>query len=225
MWVIDNGTAVYAPSLPFTEIGTLNRGAEVTVIHTNVLNRQSNLISEISYNGGTAYIQYDGLSRNYIEGRWAEPRARDDIASLLMAKVQAYRVSKGIRKFENPYVYYDVNNPGIGDYLVSKGLRVAKKCCMEKSANHEGGQIGAGYYTASGFNEKPSAETVAVALYNAWYNSPGHNANMLWNDEGYDGVNVAVMTVVEWYDGTYWNFCGIMTETVVFKSDLPDGLN
>ena len=95
---------------------------------------------------------------------------------------------------------------------------------MEKSANHEGGQIGAGYYTASGFSDKPSAETVASTLYNAWYNSPAHNANMLTDNSTYDGVDVGVMTVVEWYDGGHWNYCGILTHSSVYCGDLPEGL-
>ena len=111
---------------------------------------------------------------------WTEPKERKDIADLLMAKVQAYRESNGVPKFKNPYVYYDVNAPGLGDRLNEKGLRVAKKCCMEHSANHEGFQIATGIY---GYpwrvKEGWEAEDIAEQLFDAWYNSPAHNKNML----------------------------------------------
>lgn len=222
MWVAYQEAEVYAPNTSFTEIGKLKLGDKVTVLHTNVLNRQVNYISEISYNGGTAYVQYDLLSKTYVEPVWAEPRERADIAQLLMAKVNNYRASKGIRKIENPYIYYNVANPGLGDRLNERGRRVAKRCCMEYSANHEGGQIGTGIYGSGG---KLSAEDAAQTLFNSWYNSPSHNANMLDVGAGPSiEIHVGVMTVVEWYDGRGYQYCAIMTVSDVGLPELPDGL-
>ena len=157
---------------------------------------------------------------------WTEPKERKDIADLLMAKVQAYRESNGVPKFKNPYVYYDVNAPGLGDRLNEKGLRVAKKCCMEHSANHEGFQIATGIY---GYpwrvKEGWEAEDIAEHLFDAWYNSPAHNKNML-NDHfaQTQEVDVGVMHVVEYFDGEWWHYCAVMTISCVYYEYLPEGL-
>ena len=156
---------------------------------------------------------------------WTEPKERMDIADLLMAKIQAYRVSQGIRKWESPYVYYDVNNPGLGERLTEKGLRVAKKCCLEHSANHEGGQIGTGVYFYPWQVTDIWLESMAEDLYQNWYKSTPHNKNMLTDSSPYDGVDVAVMHVVEYFDGEYWHYCAIMTVSSIPKEWLPDGLN
>jgi hypothetical protein len=154
---------------------------------------------------------------------WAEPKERKDIANLLMAKVQAYRESQGIRRFESGYVYDDTTNPGMGDYLTSKGLRVAKKCCLEHSAKHEGGQIGTGVYFYPWPVTDIWLESMAEDLYQNWYKSAPHNKNMLHTDAP-EGVDVAAMTVVEYFDGEYWHYCAIMTVSSVPKEYLPEGL-
>ena len=154
---------------------------------------------------------------------WAEPKERKDIADLLMAKVQAYRESQGIRRFESGYVYDDTTNPGMGDYLTSKGIRVAKKCCLEHSAKHEGGQIGTGVYFYPWQVTDIWLEPMAEDLYQNWYKSAPHNKNMLHTDAP-EGVDVAAMTVVEYFDGEYWHYCAIMTVSSVPKEYLPEGL-
>lgn len=154
---------------------------------------------------------------------WAEPKERKDISDLLMAKVQAYRESQGIRRFESGYVYDDTTNPGMGDYLTSKGLRVAKKCCLEHSAKHEGGQIGTGVYFYPWQVTDIWLESMAEDLYQNWYKSAPHNKNMLHTDAP-EGVDVAAMTVVEYFDGEYWHYCAIMTVSSVPKEYLPEGL-
>ena len=157
---------------------------------------------------------------------WEEPKERKDIADLLMAKVQAYRESNGVPKFKSPYVYYDVNAPGLGERLNEKGLRVAKKCCLEHSANHEGYQIATGIY---GYpwrvKEGWEAEDIAKQLFDAWYNSPAHNKNML-NDHfaQTQEVDVGVMHVVEYFDGEWWHYCAVMTISCVYYEYLPEGL-
>ena len=157
---------------------------------------------------------------------WTEPKERKDIADLLMAKVQAYRESNGVPKFKSPYEYYDVNAPGLGDRMNEKGLRVAKKCCMEHSANHEGFQIATGIY---GYpwrvKEGWEAEDIAEQLFDAWYNSPAHNKNML-NDHfaQTQEVDVGVMHVVEYFDGEWWHYCAVMTISCVYYEYLPEGL-
>lgn len=222
MWVKDGSIEVYAPDASFTQIGTLERGAEVTVIHTNVLNRQVNYISEIKWGNGTAYIQYDALSKTYVEGKWAEPRERKDIADALMAFVNNYRAQNGIRQYESPYVYFDVNNPGLGNRMKEKGVRVAKKCCMEGTANHESGQIGTGIYGS--YTSPANATEIAQRLFENWKSSPLHNGDMLFNHESIDCVDVGLMTVVEWYDGSRYQYCAIMSISDVYKGNLPDGL-
>lgn len=234
MWVAYQEAEVYAPNTSFTEIGKLKLGDKVTVLHTNVLNRQVNYISEISYNGGTAYVQYDLLSKNYVEPVWAEPRERTDIAQLLMTKVNNYRAQKGLRKWESPYVYHHdpektppeqlpTFGAGMGNYLTQFGLRVAKKSCMDYTANHEGGQIGTGIF-GSAIQTPLGAEAAASQLFSNWYNSPAHNANMLFDHSSLGNVDVAVMTVVEWYNGSGYQYCAIMSFTDIPKMYLPDGL-
>ena len=157
---------------------------------------------------------------------WTEPKERKDIADLLMAKVQAYRESNGVPKFKNPYVYYDVNAPGLGDRLNEKGLRVAKKCCLEHSANHEGFQIAVGRYGCMDrIKEGSEAEELAQSFFNRWYNSPAHNKNML-NDHFAQSqeVDVGLMHVVEYFDGEYWHYCAIMTISCIYYEYLPEGL-
>ena len=141
-----------------------------------------------------------------------------------MAKINAYRSSQGLRKWESPFVYYDVNNPGLGERLTAKGLRVAKKCCMEHSANHEGSQIGTGVYFYPWQVTDIWLESMAEDLYQNWYKSAPHNKNMLTDSSPYDGVDVAVMHVVEYFDGDYWHYCAIMTVSSIPKEWLPDGL-
>ena len=155
---------------------------------------------------------------------WAEPKERKDIADLLMAKINAYRSSQGLRKWESPFVYYDVNNPGLGERLTEKGIRVAKKCCMEHSANHEHSQIGTGVYFYPWQVTDIWLESMAEDLYQNWYKSAPHNKNMLTDSSPYDGVDVAVMHVVEYFDGDYWHYCAIMTVSSIPKEWLPDGL-
>ena len=155
---------------------------------------------------------------------WAEPKERKDIADLLMAKINAYRSSQGLRKWESPFVYYDVNNPGLGERLTAKGLRVAKKCCMEHSANHEGSQIGTGVYFYPWQVTDIWLDEMAGKLFNNWYNSPAHNKNML-DSHAEDGiVDVAVIHETEYFVGEYWHYCAIMTVSGVFSEDLPEGL-
>lgn len=155
---------------------------------------------------------------------WTEPKERKDIADLLMAKINAYRSSQGLRKWESPFVYYDVNNPGLGERLTEKGIRVAKKCCMEHSANHEHSQIGTGVYFYPWQVTDIWLEPMAEDLYQNWYKSAPHNKNMLTDSSPYDGVDVAVMHVVEYFDGDYWHYCAIMTVSSIPKEWLPDGL-
>lgn len=141
-----------------------------------------------------------------------------------MAKINAYRTIQGLRKWESPFVYYDVNNPGLGERLAAKGLRVAKKCCMEHSANHEGSQIGTGVYFYPWQVTDIWLDEMAGKLFNNWYNSPAHNKNML-DSHAEDGiVDVAVIHVTEYFDGEYWHYCAIMTVSGVFSEDLPEGL-
>ena len=142
-----------------------------------------------------------------------------------MGKVNEYRVSKGMRRWESPFVYHAADDPELGEWLSSKGLRVAKKCCMEHSANHEGYQIGTGVYFYPWQVTDIWKDEMVQTLFNSWYNSPAHNKNMLYDGGGEDEwVGVAIMTVTEHFDGEYWHYCAIMTITFVYKEDLPDGL-
>ena len=237
MWVNRNVIDVYAADTSFTKIGELKLGDEVTVVHVNVLNRDDNYVSEIEYGGGRAYVQYILLSASYVEPKWAEPRERKDLEEILMAKVNAYRESKGIRKLEDPCVYYEVESKmpadylaggtpasGLGSYLYNKGLRVAKRECLREDARHEGSQIGTGWYGPA-IKEKQGGltnEQLCEKLFQQWKNSSGHNENML---DARDGeIMTAVMTVVEYYNGSYWGYCAIMSVYSVKEEWLPDGL-
>ena len=203
----------------------LKLGDKVTVVKSNFNGAPDgqDCLMEIKWGSGTALMWKSELSKSYVEPVWAEPRERTDVAQLLMEKVNAYRQSKGVRKIENPFVYYDVTNPGLGDRLKSQGIRVAKKCCMEGTSNHEGGQIGTGIY--GGYSSPANASEIAQRLFNNWYNSPAHNANMLMDGGGEDAwVNAGLMTVVEWYNGNTYQYCAIMSHAFVPKENLPDGL-
>jgi len=142
-----------------------------------------------------------------------------------MAKVNAYRVSQGLRKWEDPFVYHEKDDPELGDWLTAKGLRVAKKCCLEHSSKHEGYQIGTGIYFYPWQVTDIRKEEFVQDLFDNWYNSPAHNKNMLYDGGGEDDwIGVAVMYVVEYFDGEDWHYCAIMTLTFVPKLNLPEGL-
>ena len=156
---------------------------------------------------------------------WTEPKERKDLAELLMAKVNAYRVSQGLRKWEDPYVYHEKDDPELGDWMMERGLRVAKKCCMEHSSKHEHSQIGTGIYFYPWQVTDIRKEEFVQDLFDNWYNSPAHNKNMLYDGGGEeDWIAVAVMHVVEHFDGEDWHYCAIMTVTFVSKRNLPEGL-
>ena len=82
--------------------------------------------------------------------------------------------------------------------------------CMEHTADHEGGQIGAGWYS-TGQKTPRGAEEVANELFNNWKNSPGHNGCMLRDLSSSNLLDVAVMVVVEYYDGSNYQYCAIMS--------------
>ena len=155
---------------------------------------------------------------------WAEPKERKDLAEMLMAKVNEYRVSQGKRKWEDPRTYYDVNNPGLYDRLFQRGITAAKRCCMEHSANHDSGQIATGIYFYPWQVTDIWKEEVVQRMFDRWYNSSAHNKNMLDDGSGDGIVDVAVMTVVEYFDGEDWHYCAVMTVSGVFIENLPDGL-
>lgn len=223
MWVNRESIEVFLVDENYTTIGTLLRGDKVVVTKVNALNRKANYISEIQYKGGVGYVQYDLLSANYVEPKWSEPREMKDAARMLMAKVNAYRESQGLRKFEDPYVYYDTTNPGLGDRQYAKALKWAKSSCLAQTADHEGGQIGAGWYTSGGPElSKHSAEEIANQLFQSWKNSPGHNSNMLTHRDG--DIAVAKMVVVEYFDGTNYRYCAVMSFNRVPDCNLPEGL-
>ena len=147
------------------------------------------------------------------------------MAEMLMAKVNEYRVSQGKRKWEDPRTYYDVNYPGLYDRLYQRGVMAAKRCCMEHSANHDSGQIGAGIYFYPWQVTDIWMEEVTQRLFNNWKNSSAHNKNMLYDGGSEEEwVPVAVMTVVEHFDGEDWHYCAIMTVTFISKDTLPEGL-
>ena len=235
MWVAVDDFAVYDKDVYFSsephklqkiDNQGKKRGDTVVVIRRNVnqASSEQSYIDEIQWNGGTALVRESHLSKTKIESVWAEPRERKDIADALMAMVQNYRTQNGLRKLENPYVYYPVTYEGsYGDYLKNKAVRVAKKCCMEYSANHEGGQIGTGIY--GNVQTAPmEANACATILFNNWKNSPAHNANMLYDHSSWGEIDLGLMTVVEWYDGNGYQYCAIMTLVPVEVSKLPDGL-
>ena len=203
----------------------LKLGDKVTVVKSNFNGAPDgqDCLMEIKWGSGTALMWKSELSKSYVEPVWAEPRERKDVSDLLMAKVNEYRQSKGVRKIESPYVYYDVTNPGLGNRLSAQGIRVAKKSCMEGTANHEGGQIGTGIY--GGYSSPANASEIAQRLFDNWYNSPAHNANMLMDGGSEDDwVNAGIMTVVEWYNGNGYQYCAIMSHAFVPRENLPDGL-
>lgn len=214
MWVKVKELRVYAANETFAEIGTLKKGAEVTVVKKNALNRTDNIVSEIEYNGGRAYVLFNSLSETYVEGAWAEPRERKDLEEILMAKVNAYRQSKGLPPFADPFVYYDEYEPNSGANMVAEGLATAKDQCVKEGAQHNSRQIGVGWYGPA-INTRQGGltnEQLAEKLFQGWYNSPGHNANMLENGtEGGYRIVTGVMTVVEYYNGSYWGYCAILT--------------
>ena len=144
---------------------------------------------------------------------------------MLMAKVNEYRVSQGKRKWENPFVYFETENPGLGDYMTERGLRVAKRCCLEHSANHEGYQIATGIYGYPWQVTDIWKEEIVQKLFDRWYNSAAHNKNMLYDGGSEEEwIPVAVMHIVEFYDGEDWHYCAVMTVNFVFKEYLPEGL-
>ena len=227
VWIARNNTDLYDinSGVVMTVVGTIAKGTQVTRVRTNVTDASNKVdwLDEITYNGNHYLLWDSDLSTTKVEGKWSEPRERKDMSQLLMNKVNAYRESKGIRKFEDPFVYDDTSNPGMGPYLYNNALRVAKRCCLEHTANHEGGQIGAGWYS-TGQKTPRSAEEVANELFNNWKNSPGHNGNMLQQIDMVHDVDVALMVVVEYYDGSNYQYCAIMGMSAVNKQNLPEGL-
>ena len=142
-----------------------------------------------------------------------------------MAKVNAYRESQGLRRWEDPFVYYETDYPELGEYMTERGLRVAKKCCLEHSASHEHSQIGSGVYYYPWQVTDIWKDEMVEKLFNNWYGSPAHNRNMLYDGGGEeDWIGVAVMHVVEHFDGEDWHYCAIMTVSFVSKDNLPEGL-
>ena len=229
VWINGNEVKLFDTKLIdgalLNKVGTIEKGTQVTRVITNVDGsaNESDWIDEIVYNGKHYWVWHDNLSTTKVEGKWSEPRERKDMETLLMNKVNAYRESKGIRKWEDPYVYDDTSNPGMGPRMYSNALRVAKKCCLEHTADHEGSQIGAGWYSTGQGNPR-SAEEVANELFNNWKNSPGHNGNMLMRFDAEHDVDVALMVVVEYYDGSNYQYCAIMGMSAVNKQNLAGGL-
>ena len=188
----------------------LQKGDEVSVIRARddcgyVTIRRGDVVGLISINE---------LSETLVEGKWAEPRERKDLEEILMAKVNAYRESMGVPKFESPFVYFDEFEPNAGANMTAEGLSVAKEQCLKQDARHNTRQIGTGWY-GSAIRQKQGGltnEQLCEKLFQQWKNSPGHNANMLDNNtqDGYRIV-VAVMTVVEYYDGYSYGYCAILT--------------
>lgn len=140
-----------------------------------------------------------------------------------MAEVNAYRAQKGIRKYEDPYAYYDVTNPGLGDRLTSKGKRVCKDLVVNWGKMHEGGQISAGELGSG--DEARTVSQLAKDIFTLWYDSPSHNRNMLTDGSQYEGVDVAVMHVYEYWDGHFRKYQAVMTVSSVPYFRLPEGLH
>ncbi len=141
---------------------------------------------------------------------WEDAVCRDDIAAALMAKVNAYRVSKGVPVYENPYDY-DAYKPGLGDRLTEKAHRVAKANALlgsKSQSKHEGGQIGTGIVYWRSSTDAEVVEEISGELFTTWYNSKAHNANML--DDWSPSIGVAVMAVYEYYDGIFYYYAAIM---------------
>ena len=142
-----------------------------------------------------------------------------------MEKVNAYRESQGLRRWEDPFVYYETDYPELGEYMTERGPRVAKKCCLEHSASHEHSQIGSGVYYYPWQVTDIRKDEMVERLFTNWYGSPAHNRNMLYDGGGEeDWIGVAVMHVVEHFDGEDWHYCAIMTVTFVSRDNLPEGL-
>ncbi len=209
------------PSLftPLKKVGTIKQGEQVTLV-----GKDAGDIREIVYNGNHYWMRETRLSSKKVEPKWSEPREMKDAARMLMAKVNAYRESQGLRKFEDPYVYYDTTDTvSLGDYQYSKALKWAKSSCLAQTADHTGGQIGAGWYTSGGPElSKHSAEEIANQLFQSWKNSPGHNANMLQTSG--PSIPVAKMVVVEYFDGTNYRYCAVMSFNFISHLNLPEGL-
>lgn len=221
MWVKENNTGLIIAdtyyesrtngSFVTTFSGSfLQKGDEVSVI------RAKDDCGYVSIRSGntTGLVSINALSETLIEGKWAEPRERKDLEEILMAKVNAYRESMGVPKFESPFVYFDEFEPNAGANMTAEGLAVAKEQCLKQDARHNTRQIGTGWY-GSAIRQKQGGltnEQLCEKLFQQWKNSPGHNANMLDNNtqDGYRIV-VAVMTVVEYYDGYSYGYCAILT--------------
>lgn len=155
---------------------------------------------------------------------WDDAVCRDDIAAALLANVNAYRVSKEVPAYENPYDYEDIE-PGLGDYLTEKAHRVAKANALlgsKSQSKHEGGQIGTGLAYWRSSTDAEVVQEIAEELFITWYNSKPHNRNMLsdhryWSDWGLDAVDVSVMAVYEYYDGIFFYYAAIMGSGVVCR--------
>lgn len=223
------------------EIDTIKKGTKVQVIEKDV-NKSGYLndyLDKIVWDGGTGLVWHSNLSPEYVEPKWDEPRERKDLEEILMKKVNDFRESEGYGRWQDPFPYtvdYVYTRGGVenapdgtnlGEYLAEKGLRVAKKSCLEQAATHEDFEIGVGYYT-SGLDQRlegMTEEELCEELFQGWYNSPPHKADMKWHrvviEFGESGTEVrrydadltyvAVMTVVEYYTGGDWWYCAIMS--------------
>ena len=194
----------------------------------------------ILWNDQTAIVWKSSLSDSYVEPRWDSPRERKDLDEILMNLVSDFRESEGYGRWGNPYDYTvdQVYTRGgvedapagtnLGEYLAAKGLRVAIKDCLTQDAAHEGFQIGCGMYGSAIWDRQDGLtnEELCKELFQLWYTSTkGHKENMKWHrvviEIGLDGQEVrrydadldyvAVMTVVEYYTGTDWAYCAIMS--------------
>ena len=229
VWIANMNVSVYKPEMKdymLTPVCGIDKGTEVTRVITDVTKQKDmgTWLDEIVWNGTHYWVWHSDLSTTKVEGKWSEPRERKDMSQLLMNKVNTYRESKGIRKLEDPYVYDDTTNPGMGQRMYSNALRVAKRCCLEQSANHEGSQIGAGWYS-TGQKTPRSAEEVANELFNNWKKSPAHNGNMLTDSfKDHGSIDVGCMVVVEYYDGNNYQYCAILGMSAVYKDYLPKEL-
>lgn len=139
---------------------------------------------------------------------WDDAVDRDDIAKVLMQKVNAYRVSQGVPAFEDPYNY----SKSSGDYLYEKTHRVAKANALlgiNSQSQHESGQIGTGTVYWMSSTDADVVEEIAEVLFMSWYNSKAHNANMLYDST--NNVDVAVMAVYEYCDNGFYCYAAICT--------------
>lgn len=138
---------------------------------------------------------------------WEDAVCRDDIAAALMAKVNAYRVSKGVPAYENPYDYSE----SAGDFIFNAAHRVAKANALlgsKSQSKHEASQIGTGIVYWRSSTDAEVVREIAGELFTTWYNSKAHNANMLYDSS--PSINVAVMAVYEYYDGIFYYYAAIM---------------